>query len=249
MTRAITDQQLGAYIDGAADKTLQAKIDLALQHDEALVRRMAALAGVGGMLQAALDYELGAVPARLEQIASGQVAVAAFGRPRSQQARLRHWHGYAALAATLCIALLVGGTTVWHMQAGSRATLAEAGPTGLRPGIDLASALSNSYSGAATPTPLGNVVVELSFRASQGELCRAFHVDSAASPVQGVACMAPGGWVIKALTTSQPVAASGYTTASGPGNGAVDAVIDKLGVTTVLDHADEVAAVQSAWRP
>ncbi|MBU6442957.1 MAG: hypothetical protein KGR48_03515 [Alphaproteobacteria bacterium] len=245
MTRLFTDEQLSAYLDGAGDPEVCAAIDQALATDITLQRRLERFRRADQLLREAVDNRLGHMPARLEQMATGQIAVAGFGaRKRLPVRRLAQ---FAAMAAALLIAFGVG------MKLGTgpapSAPVLSLGPDGLVAGPVLAHAISTAYSGEPVKTEAGAVSVALSFRSSAGNLCRRFRLDQGAQSQTVVACRQDGSWRIEGWTSSPPEPSdNGFTTASGPSNAAIDAVIRKLGLAQALNRGEEASAIKSGWQ-
>ncbi len=243
MTRLFTDEQLSAYLDGAGDPELCAVIDQALATDTILQKRLERFRRADQLLREIVDSRLGLVPAHLEQVAAGQITVADFeSKKPSPRRRVMQ---FAAMAAALLIALGIGA----ELGRRSAAPALVFGPSGLMAGPVLAQAISTAYSGEPATTDAGAISVALSFRSSKGDLCRRFRLDHGAQSQTVVACQQDGNWQIEGWTAGPPEPSNnGFTTASGPSNAAIDAVIQSLGIAQTLNHGQEDAAIKSGWR-
>jgi len=91
------------------------------------------------------------------------------------------------------------------------------------------------------------VVVNLSFRARSGEICRAFTL-RAPRPLAGLACREGGDWRVNTLTATQAAPAGGLRTASSALPPAVLAEVDARIDGEPLDAAAERAARAADWR-
>jgi len=241
MTRLFTDEQLSAYLDGVGDPATCAAIDQALATDSILQKRMERFRRADQLLREVVDGRLGMVPARLEQVAAGQVA--GFGAKKPSP--VRRIAQLAAMAAALLIAFGVG-TEMGHHPVAPTLVF---GPNGLTAGPVLAQAISTAYSGEPVKTEAGAISVALSFRSSKGDLCRRFRLDQGAQSQTVVACRQDGRWRIEGWASSPPEPGdNGFTTASGPSNTAIDAVIESLGIAQTLNRGEEASAIKSGWR-
>ena len=243
MTRLFTDEQLSAYLDGVGDPATCVAIDQALATDSILQKRVERFRRADQLLREVVDDRLGMVPARLEQVAAGQVTAAGFGVKKPSQ--VRRIAQFAALAAALLIAFGVGAE-MGHRPVAPALVF---GPNGLTAGPALAQAISTAYSGEPVKTDAGAISVALSFRSSNGNLCRRFRLDQGAQSQTVVACRQDGRWRIEGWTSSPPEPGdNGFTTASGPSNAAIAAVIESLGVAQTLNRGEETSAIKSGWR-
>ncbi len=125
------------------------------------------------------------------------------------------------------------------------------------PGADAAlrAALESSPSGAVAETVDGaTITVIASFLGDGKRPCREFEVEDAAAMTEGVACRdATGGWITEIAVASrlpEPQARrSGFVTASGAGDDALDATLDRLGAGMLLTPDEESALIASGWAP
>lgn len=244
MMKIVTDEQLSAYLDGAGDPEICAYIDRTLEEDAELRARMERMQSAGTTLRDAIDVQLGDVPERLKRIAAGTVTVAPFGA-RSRRQRMV---SYAAMAASLLVAFgagLLSGRIPGESVPGVLAF----DSSGLEAGLELAHAISFARSGTPVKTAEGDVAVALSFVSSEGNFCRRFTLGQGARSADGVACRTDGRWVIEGWTANKSNREnSGFATASGPSNPAIEAVIDGLGVEKILNRDNENAAIRSGWK-
>ncbi|MDE8350201.1 MAG: hypothetical protein POG74_12115 [Acidocella sp.] len=199
-------------------------------------------------MQNLIDMQLGVMPARLHQVAFGNVAIGPIGVSKITSAK-RPIRSYLSLAAAIVIVLLIGGSVGHQFGGADQMSIVQATPDGLKAGVELARALSETDSGVPAATPIGSVLINLSFKSRFGEYCRGFEIDRKTGVSEGVACNSPDGWIVKSLTTDgHSNAMSGYQAASGPDDSMTETAIDQLGVITILDHSDETKAIKNAWR-
>ncbi len=242
--KPITDEQLSAYADGAADAATAAAVDRALAGDAELRARLERLRANDLLLAEAIDARLGGVPDRLQALASGQVAVARVHPQRGAANGMRR----LAMAASIALAVAFGfalDRLVAEAPGNSEIAL---GTAGLAADGGLARVMSTAYSGTPGATAAGRVVVELSFQASDGSLCRKFRIEHETQSDVGVACRSGKLWLMKGWSAGAAAGPrSGFETASGPADASIDAVIDRLGMRNSLDRAGETKAINSGW--
>ncbi|MDE1985655.1 MAG: hypothetical protein KGL29_01520 [Alphaproteobacteria bacterium] len=245
MTNVFSDEQLSAYLDGAGDPAICDAIDRALVDDANLQARVETFRHTGLVLRDLIDAQLGAVPGRLEHIVDGNVAVGRFGI----KSRRRQIAQYGAVAASILIAFGAGFGLGDRPGETSSPPILALSSSGLTAGPVLAGAISTAYSGIPVETAEGNISIELSFRSGQGAFCRKFQLDHGPIAEVGVACRKAGLWQIEGLTKGQPTAKRfEFSTASGPSDPAIEAVIERLGVEQSLNRADEAEEIKSGWR-
>lgn len=232
----MSDERLMAYADGEGDAAERAAIERAIAADPALARRVAAHRALRERLHAAFDPVLAEpLPQRLLDATAGSAPVidlaAERGRRRWQP---MHW---GALAASLCVGLLIG--RLWQ-PAARDAALAWIGDAAVAAG-PLAAVLETAPSG-----PEG--AARLSFVDRAGRYCRGFALGAQA----GLACRAAEGWRIEALaaTEAHEAGASGpaYRQAGSALPPAVLAAIDARIAGPALDATAERAAIAAGWQ-
>lgn len=226
----IEDTMLMAYADGELDAETAARVEAALEQDEALAERLGSFLSTRNMLKAAYDPPPPVSP-QLE------AAVRAMAAPAPQvmslSARRAVWRPMA-LAASLALAVGLGAG--WFVAAPGRA-----------PGPQLALAqgagavLASLPAGGSADLPDGqSLAIIASFMGADGTLCREVTQEGSAGSVLAVACKAEAGWELRfALATGS--GGDIYRPASAPE--ALDAWLAATGAGAPLDPKTEAAAL------
>lgn len=247
----IDDDTLQAYVDGELDAAGVARMDAALAHDDALARRVRQARALRMQVQAAFDPILDEpIPERLSALLrprSPQVAIPAtpraipagrrgFGLGRRRAAR-RWWVPSAALAAS--VAVLAFGLW-WH--SGNDLVRVQGGQQ-FAAG-DLSAALDHSL--ASEPHPRSAVVIGLSFRTADGNICRTF-VHHPEPTMAGLACHGAGGWSLPVLSTAVEPSGDELRQAASPLPPEVQAAVDARLRGDVFDAQQERTARDAGW--
>lgn len=239
----IDDAALLAWLDGELSADEAARVAAAVAADPRLSALADAHRAVAEQLLAEFDPILAeTVPARLQvvtEVTLPPAAVTDLAAVRAARAAQtsppRRWlPQLAALAASLAIGLLVGRA---GLESGAPG-LVVPGAGGLQAAGPLAIALDTQL--AATPDA-GAVQVAISFRDSQGRVCRSWQAERQ----EGIACRAGDGWAVTAALARAPQADGRYRMASGPG---VAALVDAMIAGEPFDAAQEQAGRASGWR-
>lgn len=215
----ITDDLLSAYLDGALPVDETTAVEAALEAEPALRARLQRLAGVDAALRGAYGpIADDPLPERLVAAArAGRAPVAALRSKPSP--RFAGWRP-AAIAAS---AALLGGAVLGAALSGGGAQIAD----GATPSRALAAALSITESGGEMTDRALRVRPIMTFRATNGSVCREFLAATKGEAARGVACREGGAWRVAVLAAEAP--ADGYQPASGedgPVAAYVEAVID-----------------------
>jgi hypothetical protein len=235
----ISDETLMAYADGELDAAAQAAVELAMQSDPQIEKRVAQHRALRRRVQNAYSADLSEdVPERL--------LAAAQGRPKRSAARAARvhagWHTSAALAASVIVGVGLG-FFMWGR--GQSPLTLDAGGAWVARG-SLAQALSNQLASEQPRTAA--VQVELSFQAKSGEYCRAFSLSGAASAA-GVACRHDGEWQVQALAQGAGAGRdSDYRTAGSGMSAPILKSVEGLIAGEPLDQAGERAARERGWK-
>lgn len=246
----IDDDTLQAYVDGELDATNTARIDAALAHDDLLRRRVQQARALRAQLKAAFDPVLDEpVPARLSallQPASPQASMLAkplarsagrqgFGAGRRRAPR-RWWMPVAAATASVAVLAV---TLWWHAGGAPRHDDRQYAAAPLSDALDRAL--------ASEPDPRASVGIGLSFRSTDGHICRTF-IERAEPTLAGLACHDDAGWRLSVLTASkQPEDGQLRQAASGMPP-AVQAAVDARIRGEAFDARQERAARDAGWR-
>jgi hypothetical protein len=247
----IDDDILQAYVDGELDAASAARIDAAQAHDAALARRVQQARDVRAQLRAAFDPVLDEpVPARLSALLQPQSAQAAIpaaprvvptgGRGTTRRRTARHWFvPGAALAAS--VALLA--VALWWWQPGGDLVRMRGGQS------FAAGALTRALDEALASEPKANapVAIGLSFRSSDGRICRTFVLRSPPARA-GLACHESAGWALPVLTAATLPEGGELRQAASALPPAVQAAVDARLRGNVFDAQQERAARDAGWR-
>lgn len=242
---AWSEEQVHAFVDGELDAAESARLAALMHEDPALADCVARQRALRAELAAAFAPVLEeAVPARLLQAMDANRSAAtpigaARRRPRGIVAARPLWWG--AAAASVLIAAIIG----WSLPRSAGGMLVS-GEEGLLAGGALAEALSERVS--ADSSPADEVLIALSFKASDGRYCRTFSLDSG---LDGLACRGERGWQVEAIgrqpaNSARP--AEDYRQASSAFSPAVLAAISGSQQGESLSPEEEREARDRRWR-
>ena len=245
----ISEETLQAYVDGELGAAEVAQIDAALAHDELLARRVAQAralrAEIGNLFDPVLDEP---VPEQLSALLRPAARVNAV--PLAKQAGYR---GFGAGRRRASSRWLVPGAAV----AASLAVLAvslwwNAGNplVRMRDGQQFAAgALSRALDQglASAPDRSAAITIGLTFRSTDGHICRTF-VRHASPAMAGLACHQADGWSLPALSTEAKAAGGKLRQAASDLPPAVQAAIDARIHGDAFDARQERAARDAGWR-
>lgn len=249
----IDDDTLQAYVDGELDASGAARIEAALAHDDVLARRVERARAVRAQLRAAFDPVLDEpVPARLSallQPSSAQSATPAtspvmpaggHGATRRRTAHRRWFVPGAALAAS--VALLA--VALWWWQPGGELVRMQGGQS------FAAGALTHALDEALASEPDAHapIAIGLSFRSSDGRICRTFVLHTPPARA-GLACHSDTGWMLPVLSAMAPPEGGGeLRQAASALPPEVQAAVDARLRGNVFDARQERAARDAGWR-
>lgn len=232
------DPDFHAWLDGELPEPAASAMAARVAGDPALSASAAEYRALQARLQNAFAPVLAApVPASL---------VAAIGRPaatadvlpfapKRPPAATRRWAvSGLALAASLALGLLVGGTLP---RDGSSLYRSSGGALAAAGRLDRALDAQLASAGNVDGIRLG-----LSFRDEAGSYCRSFSAGSAS----GLACRAEGEWRVEGLVGGGREGGD-YRMASGM-DPALGDIIDRRMVGEPLDAATEAKLARSGWR-
>ncbi len=176
----IDDDTLQAYVDGELDASDAARIDAALAHDDVLARRVEQARAVRAQLRAAFDPVLDEpVPARLSALLqpriradsdTGHAARAACGWAWHGTTRRRATRRWFVPGAALAASVALLAVALWWWQPGGDLVRMQGGQS------FAAGALTHALDEALASEPKANapVAIGLSFRSTDGRICRTF---------------------------------------------------------------------------
>ena len=247
----IDDDTLQAYVDGELDATGTARIDAAVAHDDLLRRRVQQSRALRAQLRAAFDPVLDEpVPARLSALL--QPAPPQTSTPATPLARSAGRRGFGAgrrrasrrwlmpvVAATASLAV-IAVTLWWHAGAG----LVRVHDDRQYAAAPLSDALNQAL--ASEPDPRASISIGLSFRGTDGRICRTF-IDRAKPTTAGLACHDDAGWQLPVLTVGRKPEDGELRQAASAMPPAVQAAVDARIRGEAFDARQERAARDAGW--
>jgi hypothetical protein len=258
MIKTVIDRAaLDAFVDGALSPEESARIVLHLADCPADQAYVDAVMETNALLAAAYAEPMHApLPDRLRATIFPEApAGSAAARPPSRSGWRAALRGprrafWGALAATCALAVGVGTGVVSNW--GADDDLAARPPGG---DAELAVALQDSPSGAEVQTAAGSTITLIaSFLDGAGRPCREYEIlDLAAGALtEGVACReASGAWTPEiAVAARLPEAqdrGDAYVPASGAGDEAIGAALDRLEAGMAMTPAEEQALLAADW--
>ena len=248
----ISEETLQAYVDGELGAVEVAQIDAALAHDELFARRVQQARAMREKLKSLFDPVLDEpVPAQLSALLrpapptasvstiplATQTGHRGFGAGRRRSSRRWLLPG-AAVAASLAVLVVA----FWWHAGGSLVRMQDGQPFA-------AGALSHTLDQglASAPDPSAAISIGLTFRSTDGHICRTFvsHTDPAMS---GLACHQAEGWSLPALSTNTTSKNGELRQAASDLPPAVQAAIDARIRGDAFDAQQERAARDGGWR-
>lgn len=266
-TPPFTDAQLAAFLAGTLeDEALLDAIEAAINADPALAGRVETLAqGEDPAARAVRDAfapVLSApVPEHLTEIvaapeASKVVDLATVRTTRSLPVPANdgatggsswRWPQFGAMAASLVVGIMIGGPllTGGADDGAGDGALVLASADGTTPAPELAAMLDSASSGQSVDlASLGTGEVVLTFRNTDGALCRQFMVEGEGGTSDALACAdTDGGWQVEAFgRRAAPVGE--IRLAGGDAAVSVVAAVDGMIASDALIGADEAAELK-----
>lgn len=254
MNGAFTDAQLAAFLDGTMqDEALIDAIEAAINADPALAERAEALAGgddpEAAMLRDAFAPIVAApVPEHLAAIVTPAgaevVDLAAARESRAPSlpvpandtggSRTWRWPQLAAMAACLAVGVMIGGPLLGPGSGAPAEGLVLAS-------ADLDAMLDTAPSGQTVDLAgLGAAEVVLTFRDTEGRLCRQFMLEADGATSDALACASSaGGWQVEAYGR-RAAPAGEMKLAGGDAAPAVVAAVDAMIGSDPVVGEDEV---------
>ena len=237
----ISDQDLMAYADGETPEARRNEIEAAIAADPRVAARLAVHRALAARVKAAFDpVALEPAPERLiAAVSAGAVDdanVIAFPTRRSVSGRPA-WLSGGAVAAGLVLGLVVGRLSGLERPAWISDDMAARGV--------LAQALNTQLAGAKIESA---VKIGVSFRATDGSICRTFSA-ARGGGFDGLACRRGPGWAVKIAV---PAAGAGpvadYRTAASALPTPVADLAQSLAAGPAFDSTSEAKARDEGWR-
>lgn len=244
---SISDETLGAYIDGELPAAERAGIEAAIRADAEIALRLDRLRAVQNELQAAFSSTVHEpVPQHLidavkKHAPSASVVDLARARAIKNPTQRRwNWGELGAIAATLVVGTVLGYFLL-HLPAAGL-LIQQQGMLFARGA--LADALSHQL--VREQPHEASVRIGISFRDLQGNFCRTFALHD--RNLTGLACRENQGWHVQALARNEPSTGTGSAEPAGSAMpAAVLRAVEAKIVGDPLDAAGELAARRSNW--
>lgn len=237
---AIDDETFFAWLDGELDAAEAADVAAQVAADPRLARMAEQHRAFGTRVRAAFDPVAAApLPERLRAAAKPRGgSLVDFGSGRRKPSR-RSWSPlpqWAALAASLAVGILVGGTFIGGQ---------EASPIEVRDGkIYAAAQLDDALEQRlASAGAADSVRIGLTFRDQGGAICRSF----TGRQSSGLACRDGSDWQLRGLFASPEGQSGDYRMAAGTDPN-LAALIDSTIDGEAFDAAQEKSARDGGWR-
>ncbi|MBQ4853518.1 hypothetical protein IMW82_02320 [Rhodanobacter sp. B2A1Ga4] len=246
----IDDDTLQAYVDGELDASATARIDAALAHDAVLARRVRQARDVRAQLHAAFDPVLDEpVPTRLSALLQPPSARAAIpvtlpaGGQRTAATRHRVPRRWFVPGAALAASVALLAVALWSWRASDELVRMHGGQSFAAGALERA--LDHAL--ASEPEPNAPVAIGLSFRSTDGRICRTFVLRPAPARA-GLACHGDTGWALPVLGAAAPPEGGELRQAASALPPAVQAAVDARLRGNVFDARQERAARDAGWR-
>lgn len=244
----IDDDTLQAYVDGELDASTAARVDAALAQDDALARRVRQAREVRAQLRAAFDPVLEEpVPDRLSAMLQPPSAPAAPRAPgsghRAGAARRRVPRRWLMPGAALAASVALVAVALWWWQPGGDLVRMQGGQA-IAAGA-LEHALDRAL--ASEPDAHAEVAIGLSFRSTDGHVCRTFVLRTRPARA-GLACHGGAGWSLPVLGPAAEPERSELRQAASALPPEVQAAVDARLRGDVFDARQERAARDAGWR-
>ncbi len=245
MTANWTEEEIAAWVDGAADAAEAERVERILADDPAARAYAETLQKANRALKSAFEAPMDEpVPAAIKAAILGEPGkVAQFPRRRSVSTWIP-----AAIAASLAlvVGLGAGGLLETEPAPGMIAVLGDAPTDG-----PLHAALETLPSGTESED---GVLPMLTFRDAEGRFCREFEVvGELPQEIEfGIACRTPAdAWHVEIVVAAPvPEAGSGpdFRPAEGaPASDALEAMLDALGFELPLLPDEEATLLEGGW--
>lgn len=250
----IDDDTLQAYVDGELDASNAARVDAALAHDAAIARRVRQARDLRAQLRAAFDPVLDEpVPAHLSALLQARTAQDAIpaapavasparhGRDATRRRVTRRWF-VPGVALAASVALLA--VAFWWWQPASQLVRTQGGQSFAAGALN--HALDRTL--ASEPNARAPIAIGLSFRSTDGRICRTFVLRSPPARA-GLACHEQAGWALPVLSAMAPPEEGGeLRQAASALPPSVQAAVDARLRGDVFDARQERAARDAGWR-
>ena len=268
----LNEEMLMAYADGELDPQVMAQVKAALDDDPTAQEKVRRYQRSTQLLQQAYDAPMHEeLPERLLRAAGVEtsrekapddaddkvVSIAAWTAQRMGPS-LRG----AALPLAASLALVIGTAVGYKVHPSPESTPMTAALTGqIDPANQLHQVLETARSGASAVWTQGETegraVAQLTFKAEDGRFCRQYQVSFSGpertQATSGVACRQDdGGWrseiAVSAPVQSGEGGSDAYVAATGGGDKALDAFLDRVMAEPALGNEEEAQAIGANWQ-
>ena len=232
----VSDEQFFAWLDGELDAEEAAHVAAEVAADPKLAERADQHRALHTQLKSAFDPIADApVPGRLLSSAQQRDSeVVDFAEARRSRAARQWAPQWLALAATLAVGIFIG--TMVPTSGGA--------PVAVDGGkLYAAASLDQALDTQLASAPTGDVRIGLTFRDSNGAICRSF-TDAAAA---GLACRSGDRWHVRGLFAAPEGQSGDYRMAAGMDPN-LAALVGSTMAGEPFDAASEKAAKEKGWR-
>lgn len=243
MHRNVSDEELGAYLDGAVDAEKRAEIESELAENASLRAQLARVRRVNAAVRDALG-ELELSPDRFTRIVNEGFDRREPVNVIGLSGRLKSVNWTMAIAASLSLFVTtVGGYWIGSTtrQGGELAVISERTP--------LFAALESTASGQAVPVDGQTLTPVLSFNAADGRVCREVELASHDGQSAAILCRDRDAWRVEVLVATAPAATPGGYETVGESGVAIEQAYARLGGVGVMSAEEERLMIEKGWRP
>lgn len=233
----IDEAKFFAWLDGELDAAEASKVEVEVAGDPELQRLADEHRAMSAGLRGAFGHVADApVPQRLRNTTKAETDVVDLAARRAARRPFGSLPQWAAMAASLVIGIAIGAIS---LNGSSQQPVETRGGQ-----IYAAGAVDRALdTQLASASPGGDVRIGLTFRNSEGAICRSFEADAAT----GLACRDEGDWRLRGLFPAPDRQQTEYRMAASPNQQLLD-LVDSTIAGDPFDAAAEAQAKERGWR-
>lgn len=225
----MNDEKISAFMDREGDDEARVQTGKGLEENAGAAMRLRVFKKADNLLRRAVPPQT----APSDHALSQRIVNA---EPIRRRTPLRIVRIMAPLAAACLLGVLIGNMNADTSEGLSLVRLSEG----------LHTALETAPSGATLATPDGEVTLAMTMRTASGDFCRQFRLSDAREAADAIACRNGATWRVIVAAAVPRIDDRGYHLAAG-GQATLDAALNAMGEVTLLDEADEHAALRDRW--